>query len=275
MFRKLLKHEWKATAPTLGILNLAVLVTSVVAALLLRFDEIRYDGPFAIILAMVMVFALIAAVVCAVAAEILLLVRFYKSRFTDQGYLTFTLPVSAHQVFLSSALNMLFWTLITGIVLIGSFTLFCVIGLGEAITAIYEEFQNLTSFMDPYDSYVSTSQTAYQWAVIGQAVVSIPCSIVTLQTCITVGAVIAKKHKVLASFGAYYVLSFITSTVTSMLAQVIGASYMDYLLYSSFDLMYGVLIKQILWISIPMDLVLMVGCYFLSTWLMKRKLNLP
>lgn len=267
MFSKLLKHEWRATAPTLGILNLAVLGTSVLAALLLRSQELQYDGPFAVIIDIVMTFAIIAAVVCALAAEVVLLVRFYKSRFTDQGYLTFTLPVSSHQIFLSSALNMLIWTVISGIVVISSYILFCVIGIGDVLVDIYEEFDGILGQIAP--------EFNYTWAVIVQLVTAIPYGIVTSLTCITVGSVVAKKHKLLGAFASYYALNLIASTISTTLTNALHVSSMDYLLSSSFEQMCEIMVKQIMWITVPMQLVLTVGGYILSTQLMKKKLNLP
>ena len=120
MFAKLLKYEWKATSKLLGVLSLAalgvgVVGTSVLKILVVSFADGIGDGlegfiPVILIPAMIMiVFALIAY---AFGSVIILMYRFYKNKFTDEGYLTFTLPVNSHQIFLSSLLNMLIWLMI-------------------------------------------------------------------------------------------------------------------------------------------------------------------
>ena len=53
-------------------------------------------------MAMLLVIACVMAIIAsAVVTELLVFVRFYKNFFTDEGYLTFTLPVSRKDLLLS------------------------------------------------------------------------------------------------------------------------------------------------------------------------------
>ena len=123
MFAKLLKHEWKSTAGLLGILSLAALGLSVLGTVILRIlnnygDQMSGNGyPLVpVALGTMLFFLAVALIAYAVGSRILLLARFYRNKFTDEGYLTFTLPVNCHQIFLSALLNMVAWSLITGAV---------------------------------------------------------------------------------------------------------------------------------------------------------------
>lgn len=273
MFGKLIKHEWKATAGTMGILTGAAFGAAVLGALIMRFN-LNSSGPasevLGLVLGLVMVFALLAVVVCAVAAEVVLVVRYYRSRFTDEGYLLFTLPVNSHQIFLSAAVNMMIWSVITGLALFLSYVAFLWIGMGEELREIVSQFQSLG-----IGGGVLDDMKRYIWVYILQVLVAVPYAAVTAMTCITVGAVLAKKHKVMMSFGAYYVLNMVVSTVSSTASSLLGVSEWDRMVISSTETIYQMMVQQLLMVTVPLELTVIVGGYFLSTWLMKKKLNLP
>lgn len=133
MFVKLLKQEWRATSKLLGIMSLAVLGVGVLEAVILRMMVANQDIGAASIavnstLSSLMLFLSLAIVAYVIGVQILLIVRFYKNKFTDEGYLTFTLPVTCHQIFLSSLVNMVIWTVISGIVTVLCVGIILVVG---------------------------------------------------------------------------------------------------------------------------------------------------
>jgi hypothetical protein len=91
-----------------------------------------------------------------------------------------------------------------------------------------------------------------------------------IMTSITLGCVAAKKHKILASIGIYYAIGIGVGIVESILMVVpsiaMTSDYYDqYYTYSSITLA----------ITMGLQVAMMIGGYFLSTHLMKNKLNLP
>ena len=110
MFTKLLKYEWRATRGMLGLMCLISLGAALAGGGTMRY--LVWAGEQSTeqnILIMVNVFALVACIltiiICGAAGMFLYIWRFYKSRFTDEGFVTFTLPVTTHQILLSSMLN--------------------------------------------------------------------------------------------------------------------------------------------------------------------------
>ena len=99
-----------------------------------------------------------------------------------------------------------------------------------------------------------------------QMVVSLHSAPAIAMTCITVGAVLAKKHKILTAFGVYYGLSalmgMISTTFTFLASAVVLGNGQGLLLAGN-------------GIQMLLQLGAAVGGYFLSTHLMKHKLNLP
>lgn len=277
MFAKLLKYEWKASAGLLGILSGAALGIGLLGGLSLRYifsvaqNGLEDDPANLMILpvAFMLMFMVLALVAYMFAVQIILLSRFYKSRFTDEGYLTFTLPVSTAQNYLSALTNILIWNVISGVVMSISMMALMLIGLSEIPG--FRDNMTLESFgaafgemaaMEGYLEYQSLS------AILG--LVSLVAQPVIVMACITLGAVLAKKHKVLAAIGIYYGVSMAIGMVTSVgtTAVMMEELQVSTSLYSgSMLLMVG--------IQIAVQLVMCIGGSALSVWLMDKKLNLP
>ena len=274
MFGKLIKHEWRATAPTQGLLALAALGISILAGFVLRMLT-NYGEEMPMLLdvgiGISLGFMALGFVACFAAMWFLLLVRFYKNKFTDEGYLTFTLPVNSHQIFLSSFVNMLIWSVIGFLMVILGVGIFLIIGLADLsqvdMSQLLQEFQWVTQELP------AVPELAVTYTV--QTVLAVPYSIIITMTCITAGAVIAKKHKILAAFGIYYGISYVTGIITSIAMVLFSMRNLDHLLSSTADMpIYDSTIQSML-VTITLEVILMVGGYILSTQLMKRKLNLP
>ena len=112
----------------------------------------------------------------------------------------------------------------------------------------------------------------YQWLTAISWVVSAVYTVVMIMTSLTLGSILAKKHKILAAVGMYYAINMVSGVVKAIVT-VIPTMMMysavlfdgDYYSYSNLTIV----------VTMVMQLALMVGGYFLSTSLMKNKLNLP
>ena len=271
MFAKLLKHEWKYSKKILTILSIAALGVGVVGAIVLRllvnnFNSILDEGFEELLMAALiplLLFLMLALAAYAIGTELLLLYRFYKSKFTDEGYLTFTLPVTSREIFLASFLNMIIWLVIAALVVFASFCLMILFGTAETGLVNYEAIESIVEMF---------------WEMTGESLLtvlinllhmlfSLAYGLVMAMTCVTIGAVIAKKHKILAAFGIYYVISMISGVIYSVASFAVvitgAAGGGDYSFIASY-------LCQIL-----MQMVMIAGGFFLSTYLMEKKLNLP
>lgn len=114
MLGKLIKQEWRSTwkIPTLliGILFLATILLSLsvgVPAWKLERVETSYTALLLILLCYAVWIG------CTWGVILYLTIRYYKSMYTDEGYLTHTLPVTTNQLLVSKALNFWIWNLLT------------------------------------------------------------------------------------------------------------------------------------------------------------------
>lgn len=273
MFAKLLKQEWRATSKLLGIMSLAVLGVGVLEAVILRMMVANQDIGAASIainstLSSLMLFLALAIVAYVIGVQILLIVRFYKNKFTDEGYLTFTLPVTCHQIFLSSLVNMVIWTVISGIVTMLCVGIILVVGTSGLVdTTLWRILWN--SVQNVFEFNAELVGNAYWPVMIISAVLGLFSSPVITMTAFTLGAVIAKKHKVLAAFGASYLISMVTSIAQTVLMTFVGMAFMG---ASQND---ATLVLQVAYyMELLIQVAMLVGGYMLSVWLMKNKLNL-
>lgn len=287
MFSRLLKHEWKANAGLLGILSLAIFGIGIAATVVLRvlvnhegkLDLFGADASALEVLAtaamgMFLFFSIIALSVYVIAVMFILLYRFYKNKFTDEGYLTFTLPVKTSEIFWSSFVNMLLWLLIAGAVVAAIVCMAVLFGTGtdslintdmfQYVAEIFEAFREVTWA----DIFNEGEHVIYAVLMGLQMLVTPFYALMIPMCCITMGAVLAKKHKILASFGMFYAVNFVVGIITSV-ATVVPSLFM---LSSGNEQLYLLLSSGI---EVLITLTLTVSSYFLTIHLMKHKLNLP
>ena len=285
MFSKLLKHEWKANRGLMSILTLAAVGVGILGTIALRvlvnYGDTITQSESVLVLLLFPLTTLVSVsymgmAVYVAAVSFVLMYRFYKHKFTDEGYLTFTLPVKTNHIFLSSGLNMVIWTVISFLVALLMYAMMLLCGTAQEglfNDDILEAFSSLGIFMDGIGEEFTELMGAGFVPLIILNVLVVPLfSTVIAMTCVTLGAVVAKKHKILAiigiSYGVNMVLSILLSVVTYLplfIAAIIDPNMESPMLYITLTLILTFLLQA----------GITVGGYFLSTHLMKNKLNLP
>ena len=274
MFAKLLKHEWRSTREMLGILCLISLGASLLGGLTMcyLFYVSSHDGggseALKILSVLFMIAAMIALAVVGVAAVVVYMGRFYKSRFTDEGYLTFTLPVNTHQNLLASLVNTAIGMVLITLVICLSGCLWMVIafaGVEGFYQTVREHFPEL---WEKFWSLVQTHAGEIPWGVGARGMLSALTgainSLVMLMLAVTVGSLIAKKHKILAAVAVFYGIHVLISIATAFLMSATVA-----LSGGALAAMSGYFGRTALLMT-----ALSLGGYFLMYWLVDRKLNL-
>lgn len=274
MFAKLLKHEWRSTREMLGILCLISLGASLLGGLTMcyLFYVSSHDGggseALKILSVLFMIAAMIALAVVGVAAVVVYMGRFYKSRFTDEGYLTSTLPVNTHQNLLASLVNTAIGMVLITLVICLSGCLWMVIafaGVEGFYQTVWEHFPEL---WEKFWSLVQTHAGEIPWGVVARgmlcALTGAINSLVMLMLAVTVGSLIAKKHKILAAVAVFYGIHVLISIATAFLMSATVA-----LSGGALAAMSGYFGRTALLMT-----ALSLGGYFLMYWLVDRKLNL-
>lgn len=201
MVKKLIKHDIRAFARTM----LPVEIIVVALGLFCRFIQFFESRTTAYEIAQ---FSAIAAFVLAILAALFMafftgVSRFYKNLFTNEGYLSMTLPVTPAQHILSKTVVSLLYTVLTCLVILLSASL---ASMGELL---FETVKAGNYLLGKLISLVGGTNFAF-WIVEG---ILLLC-VYTVNTyllwyaCLSIGQR-AKKNRALAGVGVYFAYYFI------------------------------------------------------------------
>lgn len=272
MLGKLLKHEWKSVWKIPAILLGALMGLAVLAGL--GFASPIWDsgleglGVLAVLSWMVFYFAIMGV---SMGIMLYLAVRFYRSMFTDEGYLTHTLPVTTRQLLLSKVLIIAAWIFLS---IVGIFVSILIVG-GMALPFLVGQelrWSQVRELMS-YGWQLINSSIGIRFASFMAGVFFMFLAMIMYGTMMIVGAIsigqMVSKHKVLGSIGAYFAIN----TVVQIISMVIVMPMMFYSIYNGTGNVFAILTPAY-WIMGILECVLAVGLYFLSEYLVSKRLNL-
>lgn len=249
MFLKVLKYDFKAVFKRYIPIVIVVLSLSIITRLL---NLIPNDyGMASLIVTGINAIFIISLVVLSIYTMVIVVLRYVKSLFRDQGYLTHTLPVNKHELLLSQLLVAVIMTVITIFLM-----MFCIFiayftpNWIEAINQILIVFVDLQLTSETIGSIILTIFTG--------AITSLQ-SIIVLYFGISLGHAHC-KNKMLLSVVYCIALSYGINIVLS----IINIPFSD--LINTYN---GLMVTRLV-----ESLAVSVAGYFLTIFMMKRHLNL-
>lgn len=267
---KLLKYEWKACARVFLPLYGAVILMSVINAVMMtdRAQDFMNGIPTAI-LAMLFVALLVAVFVV---TAVILIQRFYKNLLGDEGYLMFTLPVTIAQHIWSKV-----------IVALGICCLSCIVSLLSMSVMIMGTDTNfvfgISLALHQLGSAIAADPNAVGYMIEGILLflLSLASGILFLYLCMALGH-LAKKHRVLMAVVWYFVLTTAAQfLLTFVLFGVVDGPMQTIMtaLTNALNgvpqqvLLHGALLGFCVATAIPGAI-----CYFGTHYILKNRLNL-
>lgn len=228
MLAKLMKYDMRATKRYGWIIGVILGTSTLIASFIFRFcfeyidrDSHSVFPVYTTIAVLVYISYIIIISLSSYGLIIPMFIRFYKHLYSDEGYLTFTLPAKRSTILLSKTVNMFIWQILY----------FIAVGICLCVLAIIappsiKEGQIFNPMI--YEGIAEVFK--FLWKEIGawlilyiiEAILFFMASmfygIALLEFCITTGSVVAKKHKVLASVGIYIGVSAIISVIAQFLS---------------------------------------------------------
>ena len=258
MLRKLLKYDllsvWKSGWGTVPVM-IGCTVAAIAAARVVNSTRQYASDSIEIAVIFMLGIAAFGILICGVGIAGLVFERFYKNFYTDEGYLTFTLPVKRSTLLLSKTLNAAICALIYVIAEI--LCVFAFISFGNFDINLFEEIGYI--FSSAYEVYGAMS-----YVIIGELVLVALCGlflvISLIQFAMSIGSTATKKVRTIASIGAGYA----ASAIVSLILPNISGSY-------DWD---GGAISVALLIYALMIFTLGLALYFVTLDRLSRKLNL-
>lgn len=272
MLGKLIKHDlrttWRIPVLLVGVLLIISLVTGGSIAMLIWSMEAGHEWiglPLSVFALVLLYYGALIAV--NIGVTIYQAVHFYKSMYTDEGYLTHTLPATSHQLLISKAAVICIWNLVSVVGILLSILL-----LGGSLMACFaEEFADIKySIMEVMRFGLGRQMGGIFGSASIMAVVSVPYSAMVIIGSITIGQML-RKHRVLGAIGAYFGITSVVGMVSGVLSMVT--------MFASMAVISDAM--DILSVYTPMYLIMAViqvaagvGLYFLSEYLIRKQLEL-
>ena len=269
MLRKLLKHEFRATARIMGPLYLILLVTAIGANFSARVMD-RADSKLLNILGALVVMAFVVAIigVCFMSFA-LMLQRFYRNLLRDEGYIMFTLPASVHQQVWSKLIVSAVWYIATGVVVILSF-----------LVAAYEVgfvsafFRGFGQVLEAMTAYYALNGTAFFLELIALCFVGCVAFALQFYAAMAVGHSFS-NHKLLLSVAFYFAFQFASQIIgTVLLVALADSPLVEFLSTLNFHFSAMAAVHITMFIFLVATAVYGAIFYFLTTYFLKKRLNL-
>lgn len=294
MLKNLFKHEMRATAKTFIWLYIAFAVIAVVNAVFVQWGPVNAssivsssaaDGmtaytvepvnsvpsPLQVILILLYMLA-VAAI--SIGTLVVVILRFYRNLLGDEGYLMMTLPVSREKLILSKMLTAFIWTVCSGVLIFLSILL--IVASTGHFGELIEGIGSLTAMGVPFGKWA--------FVIVLSMLVGSVSSILILYAAIAVGPNLLKNRLggsilafiiiAVASQIITYVIMIASASISNVFGLVNEAA-LPGTINESFPLVImNSAINTISLSAIISSAAVAVACWFLTRYMLKRKLNL-
>ncbi len=279
MLKKLFKYDiaaifkywWIVAVSSVGISFIGGISLRALISLMPKEELEDFEGWIVLFSVLGIFLAVIGLSAFLVASEIFLYIRLYKHLFSDEGYLTFTLPVKRSQILNSKILSGLVINLATVTVLI--IDILAIIFIAVDHKSISDTLSFIGMLIGQTFKLVGPISAAY----IAEGLILILCTSVSsyllIAFCMTFAAVIAKKYKLFAAIGICYGATAVVSFIGQLLL-MFGSVGLAGLISSIPPESINLVISLILFSVCALSAAIVYTLYTLELFLLEKKLNL-
>ena len=288
MLGKLIKHEWKGTY-RVGCLMM-LLMAGITFFGWLAFQSPMWKelsgnsdsysvtmeaGILNILSVVTLLLYFVMLIVVLVGIVVYLAVHFYKTVYTDEGYLTHTLPVTKHQLLFSKILVGGLWTMIIyamvylSVILLGISLFSTILPDDYTFARFWAEFGDLvTELKLDLEGQFGLNFVVYRIFILLSVLIGPFMAMATVYGAISLGQLFT-RHRVLMAIVSYIGIGMLNGILGSVVQSAIGlndviqtstniGSYFDMNLITSFGL----------------NLIIAVALYMVSWFVMSKRLNM-
>lgn len=274
MLGKLIKHETRATSriflPLYGALLILTIFTKLVMAIGAPdfFSEAasNNNNVAEIILGISFTLYFVLIIGICVMTLVMIIQRFYKNLFTDEGYLMFSLPVKTWELVLSKLLVGIIWSAVCTVMIVLTFFIF---SLGAF--SMMELSQTIRSAYSMFYLQTGMELNLFMAELIVFILVETVASILMIYVSIAIGQLF-NQHRIVAAFGAYIVITIAMQIIMSIAMAVFAIGNLENMVLNGSEAM-----TTVQWLingSTALNVVLGIGFYYVTHTIMKKRLNL-
>lgn len=279
MLGKLLKYEFKGLRMPLLVMLIILASTTLMTCVIILTINPEYSRNmewYSVLALMLSVMLYYFGIIgCSLGITICIVVRFYKTCYTDQGYLTHTLPVPARTVLNAKILAAVTANLsmILAIVLSLVFILSAVMHVVSI--ALHEEYDlwgMISEIFREFNDTLGISIGLYAVYMLVYFIIATIAGTIILFGCVSLGQLYA-KHRIIGAFLAYFAVQFVL--------QMLGyAAYTPMYTRMMFDKSFQENPSMFSVMSPTLNLILLftvltaAALYFVNLHMMTKRLNL-
>lgn len=268
MLGKTIKYEIKDTSRVFLILYAALIAIAIVNKLAFMVD--LGDSPLEILQVVIAITYVLGIIALSVITVVFIVKRFYDNMLKDQGYLTFTLPVTTNAHVFAKMLTSLIWTICSCVVVVAAVAIMII---GEiSLDDIGRIFHEVVNQISQYEAWGVAIKLAVMLLIAALS------GILQFYLCMSVGQ-LANKHKVAGAVGTYFGIYFIMQMISLGIVRILALIQDDSLsyYYSNYTDIIKYYVRYLdMWLNayIILYIVTAVVFYIGTVLLLDEKLNL-
>lgn len=280
MLKKVMKYEWISTGKVLVLIHIVLAIVTLIGNLEIGFMKQSGNADWASgntaagtvmnTIFGVSLFVYILIVFTAVVGTLVyLIVRYYKSMYTDEGYLTHTLPVNTHTIMWGKTIVAVCWFIIDAAAVILSIWSIVSTATGVHFSELTDEIGKLIA-----ESGMSSQIPGLVILFVINMILTVLCSWEKIMASFSLGQ-LANDHRVLLSIAIYIGLNIVSEIV----GFIIGLGNMNTWMEGAMDNAVSsafptTLMTKVMWIGAVYDLIFTAAFYIIAYTITKKKLNL-
>ena len=275
MLGKLIKYDLKSTSKILilvhGFLLLSALFMRLFITGQLQAESMSEGSELLLTLTILLYTLLIMG--ASFATSIIIAVRFYKNLFSDEGYLTNTLPVKRGTHLLAKTISGGIWAVIDLILL---FLSIYIVAFPPMVMELYQEHESeILEALGFTGAYALPSTPVLLLFLAAVCILSGLSSVAMIYASIALGQLF-ESHRVVGAVACYFAISTVFSMISYATTMIIGLSTNAFITTDGSTAMnLGRYIFGILEFSTVWAVITGIILYIVTWRLLDRKLNLP
>lgn len=265
MFAKLLKHDCKAIFKHWWILGACSVLFALIAGACQQVMYVSYTTHFTLqaIAYILFGFSVLALFFFPLLSAIMAFRHMRRHFFTDEGYLTFTLPVSKSALLSSKLVATLIFAFFTIQLFILDIVLLATAS-GENIFEMFEFIADIIAeFYRPHLLAVALENIIFNFTILA----ALAAGILYVFMCITLSHAIAKKRRLLVGIGLFYGID-IALIILARIIYSTGALDLINVWRSEYFYVFTSLF------TLAITVIFAAGLYLINLHLLDKKLNL-
>ena len=274
MLGKLIKYDLKSTSKVLILVHAFLLLSASLMRIFMtgqiQLEDVEDSSN--ILMALTILLYSLIVMGASFATSIIVAVRFYKNLFSDEGYLTNTLPVSRGILLLAKTISGGIWTAVDMALLLLS--IYIVAFPPNVMELFQDNKEAVMEAMGFTGSYTLPSVPAIVGFLLILSLLSGFSSVAMIYASVVLGQLFS-SHRVIGAVACYFAISTIFSMISYAIMLVIGLSSQALVPSDGSSSMYlGEYLGKTIQFSVVWSVITGIILYLITWKIFSRKINL-